>query len=557
MRAAAPAAARTPIDAHRGQSIHRQPSARRDRAGHPAGAVAARDHQALRWRRRADGRVVRGAAGRGARPARRERRGQVDADERRLGRPDPGRRHDRVRRPARRGAHAGAGPGPRDRHRPPAPGALPRHDGGREPARHARPRAPAAARPGHPCRNAHAARRRALRRPPRGPCLVAQRGPATPARAGEGLRGGPAAAHPGRADGPVLAGRRGPAVQRRPAARGRGHGGRVHHPPAGRGARDREPRDGAARRPAAGHHAGRRHHRRGPARDDHRPHARGDLPAEARARRRGGAAPAGRGPERQGLREHLLQRSAGRDHRDRRRRRQRPARAAAGTGGPRQDDRRVGCGQREVAVQAPAPGQRRLHARGPPDRGPDDRPQRARERGHHRARLLHQRTVREPPARGRCGAARALRAGRQGAVARGTRLGAVRRQPAEGRDVPGAALGPGRPGRRRADAGRRRGRPGRDLPPAARDHRPRRPGGDRLERRARARGPVRPGHRDVSWADRGHARGRPGERGADRPRRHQRDDPHRAASRRAGPAAPRACSGSSRATTPRSASWPW
>ena len=42
--------------------------------------------------------------------------------------------------------------------------------------------------------------------------------------------------------------------------------------------------------------------------------------------------------------------------------------------------------------------------------------------------------VRQPPPRGRRRRARALRAGRQGAVARGAGLGALRRQPAEGRD---------------------------------------------------------------------------------------------------------------------------
>ena len=72
----------------------------RDRA-RPQVAVAAPDDgpvrhlQALRRRRRADRRLVRGAAGRGPRAARRERRRQVDADERRLRRHAPGRRHDR------------------------------------------------------------------------------------------------------------------------------------------------------------------------------------------------------------------------------------------------------------------------------------------------------------------------------------------------------------------------------------------------------------------------------------------------------------------------------
>ena len=83
------------------------------------------------------------------------------------------------------------------------------------------------------------------------------------------------------------------------------------------------------------------------------------------------------------------------------------------------------------------------------------------------------------------------------------------------------------------------------------------PGRGRLERRARARGPVRPGHRDVARAGRRDARGRRGERGADRPRRRQRDDRTRRSRRRAGPSRLlAAAAASSRATTRRSSSWP-
>ena len=88
---------------------------------------------------------------------------------------------------------------------------------------------------------------------------------------------------------------------------------------------------------------------------------------------------------------------------------------------------------------------------------------------------------------------------------------------------------PAHPRRGRADAGRRRRRPRRDLPHPARGRRPRRAGGRRFERRAGARGPVRPRDRDV----RGHAvatlEGDDGEGGADRPGRDQRDDAHRRA----------------------------
>ena len=88
-----------------------------------------------------------------------------------------------------------------------------------------------------------------------------------------------------------------------------GHGHRLHHAPAGRGARDRRSRHRPARRHAARDLRGQGHLGRRPARHDHRAHARGHLPAEARARRRRGAAAAGRRAERARLREHLVQRA--------------------------------------------------------------------------------------------------------------------------------------------------------------------------------------------------------------------------------------------------------
>ena len=274
-------------------------AAARSRERDPADAVAARHQQALRRDRGAHGRLVRGAPGRGARPARRERRRQVDPDERRVGRDRARRRHDRPRRRAasstsRRRLAQELGIAIVHQH----PALLPDMTVaenilvavGRE---HLRRRDPDV-REG----DALAARRRPLRRAPRGPRLVAQRRPPAPARARQGLRRLAAAPDPRRADGAALAGLRRAALHRRPQARGGGHGGRLHHAPARRGARDRRSGHGPARRQAPRHVGRRGDLRRRPARHDHRAHARGDLPAEARARRRRGAAAAGRGAER-------------------------------------------------------------------------------------------------------------------------------------------------------------------------------------------------------------------------------------------------------------------
>ena len=202
------------------QRSHRQHSCREGRDRRAADAVDARHHQALRRDRGAHGRLVRRAPGRGARPARRERRRQVDVDERRLGHDDARRRHDRLRRLARRQPHAGAGTGPRDRDRPSASGAPPGHDGRREHPRGGRARASAASRSRRDEGDALAARRRPLPGPSRGPRLVAQRRPPPPARARQGVRRVAAAPDPRRADGAALAGFRRAPLHRRPQARG-------------------------------------------------------------------------------------------------------------------------------------------------------------------------------------------------------------------------------------------------------------------------------------------------------------------------------------------------
>ena len=64
------------------------------------------------------------------------------------------------------------------------------------------------------------------------------------------------------------------------------HRRRLHHPPARRGARARRPGHRAARRQAARHAPGRRHHRRRAAGPHRRAPARLDLPAQADRRRR-------------------------------------------------------------------------------------------------------------------------------------------------------------------------------------------------------------------------------------------------------------------------------
>ena len=115
-----------------------------------------------------------------------------------------------------------------------------------------------------------------------------------------------------------------------------------------------------------------------------------------------------------------------------------------------------------------------------------------------RAQAVHQRTVRQPSSASSGRSTTSSAARREDAVARGHRRVAVRRQPAEGRARPRAALRAVDPHRRRAHPGRRRRRARRDLPHPARGLRARRPRRRRLVGREGARGPVRPGDRDVA-----------------------------------------------------------
>ena len=183
----------------------------------------------------------------------------------------------------------------------------------------------------------------------------------------------------------------------------------------------------------------------------------------------------------------------------------------------------------QAALTAEAARERGLHAGRPADRRLDGRAQRAREHRDDRARPAHDRPLHEHAARGGRRRARALRAGGQGALARGAGLGALGRQPAEGRDGARDALRARDPRRRRADAGRRRRRARRDLPHPARGRRPRSAGRRRLQRRHRARGAVRPRDRDVARPGGRDARGRRRHRGAHRARRDQRDHAQRRA----------------------------
>ena len=211
----------------------------------------------------------------------------------------------------------------------------------------------------------------------------------------------------------------------------------------------------------------------------------------------------------------------------------------------------VNVGRTPAVTSRPAR-ERRVHAGRPADRRADDRPERARELRADGARSVEGRPDREPAARGRRGRARAVRARRQGAVPRGARLRALRRKPAEGRDGARDALRAVAPRCGRADAGRRRRRPRRDLPHPARDRRSARAGRRRLERHEGARGTVRPRDRDVPRPCRRDARGRSGDGGADRPGCDQRDDAYLRANGRQSGAACRGSLASSRATTRRS-----
>ncbi len=110
---------------------------------------------------------------------------------------------------------------------------------------------------------------------------------------------------------------------------------------------------------------------------------------------------------------------------------------------------------------------------------------------------------------------------------RGADLGAVRRQPAEGRDVALAALRTGDPRRRRADPGCRRRGAGGDLPHPAVGLGERRSRRRCLIGRPRTAGPVRPGDRRLA---------RPLRCRTSRRRRHRGEDRQRGDARRAPPA---------------------
>ena len=215
--------------------------------------AAVRDLQELRRRRRPNRRFARGPAGRGPRAARRERRRQVDADGRRL------RRH-RSPTPAR-STFAGAD------HRRCSTPALANSLGiaivHQHPAllpdmtvaeniRVAVPPEPRFAEATTPTSAMRALLDDVgltvhLERPRRRP----QRRPAAPAGGRQGAGRLPEGADPRRADRPARPGVRRPALRAGPDRRRRGHRGRLHHPPAGRGARARRPGDGPARRQAS------------------------------------------------------------------------------------------------------------------------------------------------------------------------------------------------------------------------------------------------------------------------------------------------------------------
>ena len=235
----------------------------------------------------------------------------------------------------------------------------------------------------------------------RGPRLVAQRRPAAPARAREGVRRLAAAPDPRRADGAALAGLRRAPLRRRPQARRGRNGRRLHHAPPRRGARDRRPCHGPARRQAA-RDVGRSRTSPTPTcsrmiigRTLEATFPPKHAPPSTRRRCCGSRGSADSGFENISFSARSRARSSA-------------SPASSATASARSCARSpgatasTGIGQRRrQAALAPRPArERRVHAGRPPDRGPDDRPERARELGADRARPAHDR------ARSSAGAAR-------------------------------------------------------------------------------------------------------------------------------------------------------
>ena len=195
------------------------------------------------------------------------------------------------------------------------PALLPGHDGGREHPGRRRRRASAAPRPGHATGDARRCSTTCTSPATSRTGSVAQRGPAPPARAGQGVRGLAAAADPRRADGAALAGLRRAAVQRvrRLAAEGTAVVYITHRLAEVREIADRVTvlRDGTLRGTSAVDDIS----------DDEllalivgRTLEATFPPKHAADRRRGAAAPASRA-ERARVRGHLVQRPRGRDRR--------------------------------------------------------------------------------------------------------------------------------------------------------------------------------------------------------------------------------------------------
>ena len=242
-----------------------------------------------------------------------------------------------------------------------------------------------------------------------------------------------------------------------------------------------------------------------------------DVPATA------GFDPGDRRPRGQRLHRHLAGGARRRDRRRRRHRRQRSERAAPRPRRPRTLHRDGFGGRHPLQRRRPA-GEVGLHAARSEHRGADDEPDGARERSRLGAATVHPRPVRQPATGGRARHRRAEFVEHAGAGDRGAGVGAVRWQPAEGRDGPHAAVRAGDPRRRRADAGRRRRGAGGDLPHPSVGLGARRPRGRRVVRRPRAARAVRPGDRRLARPQRGRARRRRRHRGSDR----QRGDARRA-----------------------------